>query len=65
MTVTRSSQLASQETEPLSSVLCLLTSLTILSHFLVIQQVLRPFTFFMPLVFDNDFTPDFFINHPF
>ena len=65
MTVTHGSQSASQETEPLSSILSLLTSLTILSHFSSFQQVLRPFTFFMPLVFDNDFTPDFFINHPF
>jgi len=65
MTVTRGSQSASQETEPLSSLFSLLISLTILSHFSSFQQVLRPFTFFMPLVFDNDFTPDFFINHPF
>jgi hypothetical protein len=33
MTVTRGSQPASQETDPLSSLFSLLTSLTILSHF--------------------------------
>jgi len=33
MTVTRGSQSASQETEPLSSLFSFLTSLTILSHF--------------------------------